>query len=45
MENNGFSQVTKTDVDEYGNRSSERVYEDCIDVTTAIGFGDWKNMF
>ena len=45
MENNGFSQVTKTDSDEYGNRSSERVYEDCIDVSNAIGFSDWKTMF
>lgn len=45
MENNGFSQVTKTDSDEYGNRSSERVYEDCIYVASAIGFDDWKTKF
>ena len=45
MENNGFNQVTKSDTDEYGNRSSERVYEDCIDVTNALGFGDWKTRF
>lgn len=45
MENNGFNQVTKSDSDEYGNRSSERVYEDCIYVNNVIGFNDWQTMF
>lgn len=45
MENNGFNQVSKTYIDEYGNRSSERVYEDCIYVNNVIGFNDWQTMF
>ena len=47
MENNGFNQVSKTYRDEYDNRSSERVYEDCIYVNNVaeIGFNDWQTMF
>ena len=45
MENNGFNQVSKTYRDEYDNRSSERVYEDCIYVNDVIGFNDWQTMF
>lgn len=45
MENNGFNQVSRTYIDEYNNRSSERVYEDCIYVNNVIGFNDWQTMF
>ena len=36
---------SKTYIDEYDNRSSERVYEDCIYVNNVIGFNDWQTMF
>lgn len=45
MGNAGFDQVTRTVVDEDGNRTSERVYEDCIFVNDALGFSNWERMF
>lgn len=45
MENAGFYQTGRTYYDSETERTlNERVYEDCIDIETAIGFGDWKEL-
>lgn len=45
MENAGFYQTGRTYYDSETERTlNERVYEDCIDIESAIGFGDWKEL-
>lgn len=45
MENAGFYQTGRTYYDSETDRNlNERVYEDCIDIESAIGFGDWKKL-
>ena len=45
MENAGFYQTGRTYYDSETERNlNERVYEDCIDIETALGFGDWKEL-
>lgn len=45
MENNGFYQTNRRYLNEDSEYDNEKVYEDCIEIEKAIGFGNWKNMF
>lgn len=45
MENAGFYQTNRRYKINETDYENEKVYDDCIDIDSAIGFDDWKTMF